>query len=264
MTPSQHGDALVECRAGITIITLNRPAARNAVNREVSVIVGDALQRAQEDVSVRAVVLTGAGAESFCAGADLKAAARGEAIDHPDHPEWGFAGFTRHFIDKPVIAAVNGAALGGGTELILASDLVVAAESARFGLPEVKHGLMAGAGGAFRITEQLPRKIALEMLLTGEPMSADVAARWGLINHVVAQTAVLDTAVALAERISANAPLAVQASKRVASNADGDGPPNREQWRRSWREFKKVLASDDAKEGPRAFAEKRLPTWTSR
>ncbi|WP_445271328.1 enoyl-CoA hydratase-related protein, partial [Streptomyces sp. DSM 41634] len=123
--------------------------------------------------------------KSFCAGADLKAISRGEDLFHDTNPEWGFAGYAHHFIDKPTIAAVNGTALGGGSELALASDLVVAGETASFGLPEVKRGLIAGAGGVFRIIEQLPRKVALELVFTGEPIAADEALRWGLINQVV-------------------------------------------------------------------------------
>lgn len=132
--------ALTERRGNTLVITINRPEARNAVNQAVSVGIGDALALAQGDPEIWAVVITGAGDKSFCAGADLKAISRGENIFHPDHPEWGFAGFVQHFIDKPVIAAVNGTALGGGTELALASDLVVAQASAQFGLPEVKRG----------------------------------------------------------------------------------------------------------------------------
>ena len=151
--------ALTERRGNILVITINRPDARNAVNAAVSIGVGDALQQAQDDPDVWAVVITGAGDKSFCAGADLKAISRRENIFHPDHAEWGFAGYVQHFIDKPTIAAVNGTALGGGTELALASDLVVALASAKFGLPEVKRGLIAAAGGVFRIVEQLPRTL---------------------------------------------------------------------------------------------------------
>ena len=170
--------ALTERRGNVLIITLNRPEARNAVNAAVSTAVGDALQQAQEDPEVRAVVITGAG-ETFCAGADLKAISRRESIFHPDRGDWGFAGYVQHYIDKPTIAAVNGTALGGGTELALASDLVVAEESSSFGLPEVKRGLIAAAGGVFRIVEQLPRKVAMRLLFTGEPITAAEALNWG-------------------------------------------------------------------------------------
>lgn len=257
--------ALTERRGNVLVITINRPEARNAINGAVSIALGDALEEAQHDPQVRAVVVTGAGDKSFCAGADLKAIARRENIYHPDHGDWGFAGYVHHFIDKPTIAAVNGTALGGGTEIALASDLVVAAESAQFGLPEVKRGLIAGAGGVFRIVQQLPRKVGLELLLTGDPISAADAARWGLINQVVPDGTVLEAALALAERITVNAPLSVQASKRIAWGADdrliADEEPG---WARTTREFATLLRTEDAKEGPRAFAEKREPVWKAR
>jgi crotonobetainyl-CoA hydratase len=256
---------LVERRGNVLVITINRPEARNAVNGAVSAGVGDALEQAQADPEVRAIVLTGAGDKSFSAGADLKAISRGENVLHPRRPDWSFAGYANHFIDKPTIAAVNGTAFGGGTELALASDLVVSCESASFGLPEVKRGLIAGAGGAFRIIDQLPRKVGLALLFTGEPITAAVALRWGLINDVVPDgpgNPALDAALALAEQITVNAPLAVQASKRVAYGAD-EGVVEGESagWQRTTEAFARVLASEDAKEGPLAFAEKRQPVW---
>lgn len=257
--------ALYERRGNVALITINRPEARNAVNAAVSTALGDALQQAQDDAEVWAVVVTGAGEKSFCAGADLKAISRGENIFHPHHPEWGFAGYVRHAIDKPTIAAVNGTALGGGTELALASDLVVAAQSAMFGLPEVKRGLVAAAGGVFRIVEQLPRKVAMQLVFTGEPITADQALQWGLINQVVADGTVVDAALALAQRITVNAPLAVQASKRIAVGVD-DGTVTADEvgWSRTMREIGALMKSEDAKEGPLAFAEKRPPVWKAR
>jgi crotonobetainyl-CoA hydratase len=256
--------ALVERRGNVMIITINRPEARNAVNAAVSTAVGDAMQQAQQDPEVRAVVITGAG-QSFCAGADLKAISRKENLFHPEHPEWGFAGYVRHVIDKPTIAAVNGTALGGGTELALASDLVVAEERAKFGLPEVKRGLLAAAGGVFRIVDHLPRKVAMELLFTGEPMSSADALKWGLINRVVSDGTVVDAALELAERITVNAPLAVWASKRVACGVD-DGVITDDDagWSRTMREISTLMRSEDAKEGPLAFAEKRQPVWKAR
>jgi crotonobetainyl-CoA hydratase len=170
-----------------------------------------------------------------------------------------------HFIDKPTIAAVNGTALGGGTELALASDLVVADEGATFGLPEVKRGLVAAAGGAFRIADQLPKKVAFELLFTGEPITAADALKWGLINQVVPDGTALKAALALAGRITVNAPLAVQASKRIAHGVD-DGVITDEEarWQRLLREVMVVVRSEDAKEGPIAFAEKREPVWKAR
>jgi crotonobetainyl-CoA hydratase len=175
-----------------------------------------------------------------------------------------------HFIDKPTIAAVNGTALGGGTEIAMASDLVVATEGATFGLPEVKRGLIAAAGGVFRIMNHLPRKVAMELLMTGEPITASDACRWGLINQVVGEgpekDSVLDAALALAARITVNAPLSVQASKRIAYGVDDDGVVADEEpgWERTVREMRTLLKSEDAREGPLAFAEKREPVWKAR
>ncbi|MDZ7884909.1 MAG: enoyl-CoA hydratase-related protein [Mycobacterium sp.] len=266
--PGAAPGALVERRGNVSIITINRPEARNAINASVSIGVGDALQAAQDDPEIRVVILTGAGDKSFCAGADLKAISRGENLFHPDHPEWGFAGYVRHFIDKPTIAAVNGTALGGGTELALASDLVVAEERAKFGLPEVKRGLIAGAGGVFRIVAQLPQKLALELVYTGEPLSSADALRWGLINKVVPEgsgrTAV-DAALELAERIAVNAPLAVRASKRVSYGAiDGVVGADEPFWKQTFGEFATLLKTEDAQEGPMAFAQKREPVWKAK
>ena len=266
MTDAPDQPAVLVDRAGdVTVMTINRPDARNAINSAVSIGLGDALAEAQHDPDVRAVVITGAGDRSFCAGADLKAIARRENLYHPDHAEWGFAGYVHHFIDKPTIAAVNATALGGGTEIALASDLVVADEHAKFGLPEVKRGLIAAAGGVFRIMDHLPRKVAMELLLTGEPLTARDALAWGLINQVVTQGSVLDAALALASRVTVNAPLSVQASKRIALGVDdgvitGDEPG----WERTVREMRTLMRSEDAKEGPLAFAEKREPVWKAR
>ncbi len=168
---------------------------------------------------------------------------------------------------QATIAAVNGTALGGGTELALASDLVIAEESAKFGLPEVKRGLVAAAGGGvFRIVEQLPpRKVAMQLLFTGEPITSAEALKWGLINDVVPDGTVVDAALALAQRITVNAPLAVQASKRVAVGVD-DGTISADEagWTRTMREIGPLMKSEDAKEGPLAFAEKRQPVWKAR
>ncbi|WP_433510614.1 crotonase/enoyl-CoA hydratase family protein [Nonomuraea sp. CA-143628] len=257
--------ALVERRDHIVLITLNRPEVRNAVNAELTRAVGEALDEADADASVRAVVLTGAGDKAFCAGADLKAVARGEFSAEGLKPHWGFAGCVTHPIAKPVIAAVNGFALGGGTEIALWADLVVAAETAAFGLPEVKRGILAGAGGAFRLAAQLPTKIAMEILLTGEPVTAAEALRLGLVNRVVPPAELLTAAFALAETVSANAPLSVQASKRIARGiSDGTIPSEQAAWERTAAESAALMRSADAKEGPRAFAEKRAPVWEGR
>lgn len=251
----------------ILIITINRPEARNAVNAAVHVGIGAALEEAENDPEIRVVVITGAGDKSFCAGADLVALSRGESL-YPDDPEqqaWGFAGMITHPISKPIIAAVNGFAFGGGCEIALASDIIIAADHAQFGLPEVKVGLFAAAGGAFRIARQLPQKIAMEHLLTGDPFDAQAALRYGFANRVVALADLLPTAIALAEKIAANAPLSVQASKRVALGIhEGLIKADIEHWSRNTRERSTLMRSEDAREGPRAFAEKRKPEWKAR
>ncbi|MFC8427956.1 crotonase/enoyl-CoA hydratase family protein [Streptomyces sp. NPDC057253] len=256
---------LVERHGHVMVITLNRPEVRNAINAAVTRGIGAALEEADRDPQVRVVIITGAGDKAFSAGADLKAVARGEDIMPPETKEWGFAAYVNHHIGKPTIAAVRGFALGGGTEIALASDLVVASEDASFGLPEVKRGLLAGAGGAFRLAAQLPPKVAMELLLTGDTLDATTARSLGLVNRVVPGDQVLAEALSLADRISANAPLSVQASKRIARGIN-DGRIDTEQsaWKLSDQEAQGIWVSQDAQEGPRAFAEKRVPVWQAR
>ena len=256
--------ALYEVVDRVGVITLNRPDSMNAVNGALSTAVGEALEAAVGDPQVRAIVVTGAG-RAFCAGADLKALATGGSIFADEHPEWGFAGLVQHWVDKPTIAAVNGFAMGGGTELALACDLVVASSEATFGLPEVRRGLIAAAGGVVRLQRQVPIKRALELALTGQPISAGTAAEWGLVNRVVAPDEVMSSALELAGVIAANAPTAVRQTKRVIHQTSG------QDWDASWGEgdpwqlsndaLMKVFGSPDAFEGPRAFAEKRDPVW---
>jgi len=260
-------DVLVERRGQVMVVTINRPEARNAVNESVCRGVGGALEEAEADPAVRAIVLTGAGDKAFCAGADLKAIGRGERVipEGEKWQRWGLAGWVGHYVSKPTIAAVNGPALGGGTEIALASDLIVAAETAVFGLPEVQRGLVAGAGGAFRITEQVPLRVGLELLLTGEPITAGRALELNLVNRVVPGDRVLETALELAEKIAANAPLSVQASKRIALRYDGASKPSDAPlWELTSAETRAISGSLDAQEGPRAFAEKRAPVWQGR
>jgi crotonobetainyl-CoA hydratase len=251
----------------IATITLNRPGAMNAVNAVLSNGVGESLSAAAEDPAVRVVVLTGTG-RAFCAGADLKELAQGHSI-LPSNPDWGFAGLITHWIDKPLISAVNGFAMGGGTELVLASDLAVASERAKFGLPEVKRGILAAGGGLVRLPKQIPMKLALEMALTGDPIDPETALRWGLINRVVEHDRLLESAYELAERIAVNAPLSVQHTKRAmyraaASGSDRSFAWSDDPWEINAEARNTVFASRDAREGPRAFAEKRAPVWEGR
>ncbi|MFD1613296.1 crotonase/enoyl-CoA hydratase family protein [Sphingomonas tabacisoli] len=267
MADSSEQPVLVELHDHVLVITMNRPEARNACNLAMWVGVGEALEEADRNTHVRAVIITAAGDKSFCAGADLKAIVRGEPAvpSDPKHLGWGFAGVVNHPISKPVIAAVNGAAMGGGCEIALACDLVVAADHALFGLPEVKVGLIATAGGVFRLPRQVPLKQAMEMILTGRPISAARAAELGLINRVVTAADVMPTAMALAQEIAANAPLAVQASKQIAlGTANGAYLRETDDWATNQRFIAMLMKSEDAHEGPRAFAEKRAPKWKAR
>lgn len=254
--------AVGERRNGVAIIRLNRPSALNAVNAALSTAVGELLEQAAADNDVHVVVFTGSG-RAFCAGADLKALAAGESLDAPEHPEWGFAGFVRHWIGKPVIAAVNGFALGGGTELVLASDLAVVDENAKLGLPEVTRGLFAAAGGVLRLQAQVPLKVAAEMVLTGQPISAHQAQQLGLINQVAAAGTALEAAVELAESIARNAPIAVRESKALLHQTAHRSAWTSDVWELNDDAMGRVFGSNDAQEGTRAFAEKRSPVWSN-
>lgn len=248
----------------VGVIRINRPEARNAVNAAVSIGVGQALAEADADPAVRAAVITGAG-DVFCAGADLKAIGRGESIDDPDHPARGFAGYVRHFVGIPTIAAVAGPALGGGTEIVLASDLAVVDPGATLGLPEVKRGLMAAAGGVIRLQRQVPRKIALELALTGDSIDAFSAVGFGLANKLSAPGLALQEAVELAERIALNAPVSVRETKKMIHRAAVLGSDwDDDAWALNDRAMGRVLRSEDCREGVRAFAERRTPAWTGR
>ncbi|HWQ13495.1 MAG TPA: enoyl-CoA hydratase-related protein [Roseiflexaceae bacterium] len=247
-------------------ITLDRPKA-NAIDVATSRALYAAFQELQNDPRLRVAILSGAGQRFFSAGWDLKAAATGaEAID-ADHGPGGFAGLTEFWeLDKPVIAAVNGLAYGGGFELALACDLMVAAEHAEFCLPEVKLGMIPDSGGVLRLPRRLPEAIALELLLTGRAMDATEAARWGLVNAMVAADALMDTARELAGRIAANAPLAIAAIKAVRrATATVDVRQGYTLLRGgAIAVYQRMLRSEDALEGPRAFAEKRQPRWQGR
>jgi enoyl-CoA hydratase len=245
-----HGEVLV--------ITIARPGQRNAVNRAVADGIAAAVDRLDADDALRSGVLTGAGGY-FSAGMDLKAFAAGE---RPHVPGRGFGGLVERPPRKPLVAAVEGFALAGGMELALACDLVVAARGARFGLPEVKRGLVPAAGGLLRLPARVPRGAALELVLTGEPMSSERAYELGLVTRLAAPGAALDEALGLAAAIAANAPLATVAAKAILDQAPGW--PADEAWARQRAIADPVISSHDAGEGARAFAQKRPAQWQNR
>lgn len=240
---------------GVAIITLNRPEARNAIDRATALAVEEAIRTFERDRQIRVGVITGAGG-NFCAGMDLKAFLRNEVIRLPDT---GFAGLTEAHITKPLIAAVEGYALGGGFEIALACDLITASEEAKFGLTEVKRGLVANAGGLVRLPRQIPPKIATELVLTGEIFSASRLAAHGLINRILPAGGALDGALEYARKIAANGPLSVMASKQVLM--ESVDWPSAEMFERQRRITAAILVSIDAQEGAKAFAEKRAPVW---
>ncbi|MET3373884.1 enoyl-CoA hydratase [Variovorax boronicumulans] len=247
----------------VALVTIDRPEARNAVNGDVASGLEAAVDATEADDDIRAVVLTGAGREAFCAGADLKevSAGRGSALRTE---RGGFAGFVYRERSKPWIAAVNGKALAGGTELVLACDLVVAVRQAAFGLPEVLRGLIAAAGGLYRLPRAIPPNIALELILTAGQLDAERAHGFGLVNRLVSDVEGLrEAALALAAEIARNGPVAVRQSLRVAREANSglDEAALRALTRDA---FERVAASEDFKEGPRAFIEKRAPRWSGR
>ncbi|MGH9099089.1 MAG: crotonase/enoyl-CoA hydratase family protein [Acidimicrobiales bacterium] len=254
-------EVLRERRGHVEILTINRPEARNAINGAVSQGLAAAFNRLGEDPDAWVVVLTGSGDKAFSAGMDLKAFAAGGGAAVMS-ASGGFAGVARRTFEKPVIAAVNGSALAGGLEVMLSCDLVVAADHATFGIPEAKRGLVAGAGGLFRLPRRLPLSVALELALTGDPIDAERAYQLGLVNRVVPRQQLMDEALALAERIAENAPLAVRWSKSVMLRSLG--ADDETGWRLTDEAVGVIFGSADAMEGPVAFAEKRRPRWQGR
>lgn len=241
----------------VAVVTINRPEARNAVNAEVAQGIEGAIDRIEASPDLWVGVLTGA-PPVFSAGADLKAIDSGGAARLATE-RGGFAGITRRDRTKPVIAAVDGAALAGGTEIVLSCDLVVASTEASFGLPEVKRSLVAAGGGLFRLPRRIPFNIAMECVLTGDPVTAEAAARFGLVNHLCGAGQAVAQALVLASRIVANAPLAVRESRRVMLQAATLN--EQEGWRLSEEAMAHAAGSDDFKEGLTAFIEKRPPAW---
>lgn len=257
VTTRRHGRVL--------LITLDRPKA-NAIAAATSIALGEAFQALQEDESLSVGVITGGGTRFFSAGWDLKAASEGEAAD-AYQGVGGFAGLTEYWgLTKPVIAAVNGMALGGGFELALAADMIVAADHAEFGLPEATIGVVPDSGGIIRLPRLLPRPVAMEMLMTGRRASAAELARWGLVNAVVPGDDLLATALDLAERTAASAPLSLQAIKEIdrATQGLGDQAAFARMRAGDLPTYARVYASEDAAEGIAAVTEKRTPVWKGR
>jgi enoyl-CoA hydratase len=258
---TQSEPVLVTERQGaVTVLRLNRPEARNSLNPELLTAIGVGMLEAEKDPDVRAVVLTGTGDKAFCAGMDLRAFAEGGALGGSPGGMQGYARFAQGEIGVPIVGAANATAVAGGFELLLGCDVVVASETASFGLPEVKRGLFAAGGGVF-VSTRIPLAVALELTLTGDPIDARRAQSLGLINQVVPQSEVLNAAIALAERIARNGPLALQATKQMVRTASTDLEKARalaSEWQ------PKVFGSEDAKEGATAFIEKRDPVWKGR
>ena len=248
-------EVLTERRGRTLIITINRPEARNAANKAVAEGLAAACDELDDTPELSAAVLTGAGG-NFCAGMDLKAFAAGELAYVPGRG----LGFTERPPRKPLISAVEGHAVAGGTELVLATDLVVAARDAKFGIPEVKRGLVAAGGGLLRLPHRIPYQKALELALTGGSFTAEQGAQWGFVNVLTEPGEALNGALELAERITANGPLAVAVTKDImVQSADWSSD---EMWQKQGELISPVFASNDAKEGAIAFAQKRAPNWT--
>lgn len=244
----------------VAIITINRPEARNAVNAEVARGIEDAIDRLEGDDTLWLGILTGV-PPVFSAGADLKEINAGRAGELQT-PRGGFAGITRRERSKPIIAAVDGPALAGGTEITLACDLIVASKTARFGIPEVKRSLVAAGGGLFRLPRKLPFNVAMELTLTGDPIDAERAHQFGLVNVLCEPGQALDKAKELAGRIEANAPVAVRESRKVVYSAMTED--EKTGWSLSAKAMAIAMGSEDMKEGLTAFIEKRPPNWSGK
>jgi len=261
--PTEAGAAeepvLRERHGHVELVRLNRERARNAIDGATASALGAIFDELTEDPEVWVVVLTGAGDRAFCAGMDLKAFASGE-MGEILSAKGGFAGIAARAFPKPLIAAVNGVALAGGFEIVLACDLVVAADHAQFGIPEVTRGLAAAGGGLIRLAKRTPRAIALELALTGRSIDAQRALAYGLVNRVVPPERLIEEALELANVICANAPLAVRASKELMKRSLD--LPEEEAWKINAEVIASVFTSKDALEGAVAFAEKRPPVWT--
>lgn len=257
---------LYETKGHVAYITINRPEVMNAINPATSHELAGCFQEFEADDDLWVAIYTGAGDRAFSAGMDLRASAEAAASGQRPQPGplGGMAGLTnpRSYISKPIIAAVNGYALGGGFEMAMACDIIIASETAQFGLPEVTRGIIAGAGGVHRLPRHMPLKIAMGYMLTGKRMTAQEAHRWGLVNEVVPPDQLMPTAERWAAEICENAPIAVRATKQAALK--GLDLPLEAAINNNYYWTERMRASEDALEGPRAFAEKRKPQWKGR
>lgn len=250
-------EVTTQAENGVLVMTINRPEAKNAVNRAVAEAMAAAMDELDANDDLRVGIVTGAGG-TFCSGMDLKAFLTGEL---PVVKGKGFAGFVEAPPKKPLIAAVDGYALAGGMELAITCDLIVANAKAQFGIPETKRGLAAAAGGLMRLPRQVPPRIAMELALTGDFISAQRAYEIGFVNRVV-ETPAIDGALELAHKISANGPLAVRVSKQVI--VESRGWSDEDMWAKQQELVGQVMVSQDAREGAAAFAQKRAPNWTGK
>ncbi|MGW5375650.1 enoyl-CoA hydratase-related protein [Nocardia sp. NPDC003999] len=257
---SERAEYRIERRGTVSIIRLNRPEARNALTMNMLRGIGAAVLAAEADPTVRVLLLTGSGDRAFCSGMDLRAFAGGAAFDADDPATAAYTRLARGEIAVPVVGAANGSAIGGGLELLLGSDLIIAAESAEFAFPEVRRGFFPGGGGTF-VGARIPMNIALELTLTGDSITAARGYEIGLVNAVVAADQVLPTALRYAERIAVNAPLGLAACKELVRLSVTDAA-HAEARLKHWQE--RVFTSADAKEGAQAFLAKRPPVWRGR
>lgn len=257
---------LTEKRGSTLILMLNRPEKRNALNSQMWAEIAQALQEFEADSDALVMVITNNG-PCFCAGSDLKAIANGTYHAPQGMEDYGFATICGYYCTKPVIAAIEGYCMGGGTEILMAVDLAICSSDATFGLPEVKRGLLAAGGGSFlRLGRGMPVKFAMEMLLTGDAVDAQTALSWGMVNHVVEPGHTLDAALELAERIERNAPIAVAQSKRLLYECMDKGwlKDGNLAWDAVLAADRQIKGTQDAEEGATAFAEKRPPHWQNR
>ena len=257
-TTATASPVLTEVVDGVLVVTINRPEARNAIDTETALAIGAAMDRLDSDPTLVSGIITGAGG-TFCAGMDLKAFLAGE---RPSLPGRGFAGIVEQPPAKPVIAALEGYAIAGGFEIALACDMIVAADDAKFGLPEVKRGLVAAGGGLMRLQQRVPYHLAMEWALTGELVTARRAHDVGLVNRLTPKGGALAEALELAGAVAANGPLAVAATKRIV--VESPEWSHAEMFDRQREISEPVRASEDAKEGATAFKEKRAPRWQNR